>query len=149
MKTAGAVRTWRLTELNTLVNGTTYQFTATATDAANNTSGLSASYAVTIDTAAPAAPAITAIATDSGAVGDHITNDSSLTLSGTAAANSTVEVFQDGVSIGTTTAGAGGTCSPSTPHSRANGTTYQFTATATDAANNTSGLSASYAVTID
>ena len=147
--TAGAGGTWSLADPNTLLNGTTYQFTATATDAANNTSGLSASYAVTIDTAAPAAPAITAITTDSGATGDHITSDTSLTLSGTAEANSTVEVFQNGVSIGTTTASAGGTWSLADPNTLLNGTTYQFTATATDAANNTSGLSASYAVTID
>ncbi len=38
------------------MNGTTYQFTATETDATSNTSVLSASYAATIDTIAPNAP---------------------------------------------------------------------------------------------
>ena len=48
---------------------------------------------VTIDTVAPVAPSITAFSTDSGAVGDGITNDTTLTLTGTAEANSTVKVL--------------------------------------------------------
>src|SRR5439155_14276606 len=64
---------------------------------------------VTVDTAAPAAPVISAIATDSGSSGsDGITNDKTLVISGTAEANSTVQVFKDGVSIGTTTANGSG-----------------------------------------
>src|SRR5665811_136251 len=123
--TASAGGVWSLADPNTLVDGTTYQFTATATDAANNTSTPSTSYAATIDTTAPAAPAITAITTDSGTVGDHITNDTSLTISGTAEANSTVKVFQDGVLIGTTTASAGGVWSLADPNTLVDGTTYQ------------------------
>ena len=43
---------------------------------------------VTIDTVAPAAPIIASFSTDSGTVGDGITNDNTLTLTGTAEANS-------------------------------------------------------------
>ena len=102
-----------------------------------------------LDTTAPAAPSVTGITTDSGTAGDHITNDTSLTISGTAEANSTVTVFQDGVSIGTATADGSGNWSTADSNVLANGTTYQFTATATDAAGNTSVASTSYAATID
>src|SRR4029078_2449654 len=64
-------------------------------------------------------------------------------------ANSTVEVFQDGVSIGTTTADGSGNWSKVDSNVLVNGTTYQFTATQTDVPGNNSGLSASYAATID
>ena len=40
-----------------------------------------------IDTMAPSAPTIASFSTDSGTVGDHITNDNTLTLTGTAEAN--------------------------------------------------------------
>ncbi len=73
--------------------------------APNTTAGEAATatenYTLTVNTP-PVAPVITGFTTDSGTVGDHITNDTSLTINGTAAANSTVTVFQSGVSIGTT-----------------------------------------------
>ncbi|MCA0049371.1 Ig-like domain-containing protein, partial [Mesorhizobium sp. B283B1A] len=139
---------WSRVDSNVLANGTTYQFTATQTDVAGNTSAVSASYAATIDTTA-ATPVITGFTTDSGTVGDHITNDTSLTINGTAEANSTVTVFQNGVSIGTALADGSGNWSRVDSNVLANGTTYQFTATQTDVAGNTSAVSASYAATID
>ena len=42
---------------------------------------------VTVDTVAPVAPIIASFSTDSGTVGDGITNDNTLTLTGTAEAN--------------------------------------------------------------
>ncbi len=56
---------------------------------------------VTVDTVAPAAPTIASFSTDSGTVGDGITNDNTLTLTGTAEANSTVKVFDGATLIGT------------------------------------------------
>ena len=94
-------------------------------------------FTVTEDATAPATPVITSIADDSGASGDHLTNDTSLTISGTAEAGSTVEVFQDGASIGTVVADGGGHWSKADANTLADGTTYQFTAQATDAAGNT------------
>ena len=64
---------------------------------------------VTIDTTAPVAPAITSFSTDSGTVGDHITNDNTPTLTGTAEANSTVKVYDGATLLGSAAAnGSGG-----------------------------------------
>ena len=49
---------------------------------------------------------ITSFSTDSGVAGDHITNDSTLTLTGTAAANATVKVYDGATLLGTATANA-------------------------------------------
>ena len=125
-----------------------HALTARATDAAGNQGPSSAAFHVTIDTSAPGAPAITAFAGDSGTAGDHVTNDKTLTLSGTAEAGNTVEVFRDGVSIGTTVAGVGGDWSLADANLLADGT-YQFTARATDAAGNQGAASAAFQVTID
>lgn len=59
-------------------------------------------------TTAPAAPKIASFSTDSGVAGDHITSDKTLTLAGTAAANSTVKVFDGTTQLGTVTADANG-----------------------------------------
>src|SRR5262249_55594114 len=69
------------TDAGTLGDGS-YQFTATATDAAGNTSDPSDAFALTIDTAVPSAPTIDAVADDSGAAGDGVTSDATPTLSG-------------------------------------------------------------------
>ena len=64
---------------------------------------------VTVDTVAPVAPIIASFSTDSGVVGDHITNDNTLTLTGTAEANSTVKVFDGATLLGSVVAnGSGG-----------------------------------------
>ena len=99
----------------------THSLTATATDAANNTSAASAALNVTVDTAAPGAPAIAAFSTDSGTVGDGITNDNTLTLTGTAEANSTVKVYDGATLLGTVTANGSGAWSYTTA-ALANGT---------------------------
>ena len=125
-----------------------HTLTARATAAAGNQGAASAAFRVTIDTSAPGAPSITAIAGDSGTVGDHVTNDQTLTLSGTAEAGDTVEIFRDGVSIGTTVAGVGGDWSLADVNLLADGT-YQFTARATDGAGNQGAASAAFQVTID
>ncbi len=82
--------------------------TAQATDQAGNTS-LVADASVTIDTTAPIAPAITAIATDSGIAGDFLTNDGTLTINGTGEPLSTILVIVDHVLVGTTTVAGDGT----------------------------------------
>src|SRR5262249_60858997 len=65
-----------------------YQFTATATDTAGNTSDPSDPFALTIDTAVPSAPTIEAVADDTGAAGDGGTSDGTPTLSGAAGGGS-------------------------------------------------------------
>ena len=126
-----------------LANGA-HSLTATASDAASNTGAASTATVVTI--AAPIPPTITSFSTDSGTVGDGITNDTSLALTGTALVNSTVKVFDGSTQIGTTTANASGTWTYTTA-ALANGA-HSLTATATDAAGNTVTSSA-LSVTID
>jgi T5SS/PEP-CTERM-associated repeat protein len=100
-----------------------------------------------LDDTPPDAPVITGFSDDTGEPGDGITGDNTLIIEGTAEAGSTVEIFQDGQSIGTTTANVDGFWSfgPTDPLTNA---TYQFTATATDQAGNTSDASTALEVTI-
>ena len=77
-----------------------HSLTATATDVAGMTSAASAVMNVTVDTTAPVAPSIASFSTDSGTVGDGITNDNTLTLTGTAEANATVKVFDGATLLG-------------------------------------------------
>ncbi len=124
-----------------------HSITAKETDAAGNT-GTSAALSVTIDTTA-AAPVISGFTTDSGTVGDHITNDTTLTINGTAEIGATVTVFRDGVSIGTAVANGSGNWSVADATTLTNATTYQYSAQQTDVAGNTSAVSGNYAATID
>ncbi len=89
--TANGSGAWSYTT-SALANGT-HSLTATATDAAGNTGAASTAMSVTVDTAAPVAPTIASFSNDSGTVGDGITNDNTLTLTGTAEANATVKVY--------------------------------------------------------
>jgi hypothetical protein len=124
-----------------------HSLTATATDASGNTSAASAALVVTIDTMAPVAPTIASFSTDGGTIGDGITNDNTLTLTGTAEANATVKVFDGATQIGTATANGSGAWTYTTA-ALSNGA-HTLTATATDAAGNASPASAALAVTID
>ena len=121
--------------------------TATATDAAGNTGVASSAVGIIVDTTAPVAPTIASFSTDSGTVGDGITNDNTLTLTGTAEANATVKVFDGATLLGSAVANGSGAWSYTTA-ALANGA-HSLTATATDAAGNTGVASAALAVTID
>lgn len=81
---------------------------------------------------ATAAPVVTGVTTDTGASStDGITTDRRLLINGTAAAGSTVEVFKDDVSIGTTTANGSGVWQYDyTGTELGANNTYEFTATA-------------------
>ena len=85
--------------------------------------------------------------TDSGVVGDGITNDNTLTLTGTAEADSTVKVYDGATLLGSAVASGTGAWSYTTA-ALANGG-HSLTATATDAAGNTGVASTALAVTID
>src|SRR6185437_15115427 len=121
---------WSFTT-GTLTSGS-HNFTATDTDGSGSTSGLSSALSVTIDITAPVAPTIASYSTDSGTVGDGITNDNTLTLTGTAEANSTVKVFDGATLLGSATANGAGAWSFTTA-ALTNGL-HSLTAIATDAA---------------
>ena len=116
----------QFTALTFVAGSTTGTFTLSIS-APNTTPGEAATatekYTLTVN-APPAAPVITGFTTDSGTVGDHITNDTSLTINGTAAANSTVTLYQDGVSIGTATVDSSGNWSKADGNTLTNGNTY-------------------------
>jgi hypothetical protein len=92
-------------------------------------------------------PTITSISSDSGTVGNEVTNATHLTLAGMAQPGSTVKVYDGGSQIGTATANASGAWSFTTaPLSNA---THNFTATATDATGNTGSASSPLTVKVD
>jgi VCBS repeat-containing protein len=121
----------------------------TATDASNTF--VSDEFNLTVvDATPPPAPLITGISNDTGVSNtDRITSDTTLILAGTAEANSTVQIFRSNVAIGTATTNASGNWSFDYTNTTLGDSTYNFTATATDAAGNSSVRSASFLVTVD
>ena len=142
--TANGSGAWSYTTA-ALANGS-HSFTATDT-MSGKTSAASSALSVTVDTTAPAKAVISSFSTDSGMVGDGITNDNTLTLTGTAEANSTVKVYDGATLLGTATANGSGAWSYTTA-ALADGA-HSLTATATDAAGNTGAASTALSVTVD
>ncbi|MFM2153715.1 MAG: Leukotoxin, partial [Pseudomonadota bacterium] len=136
---------WSLTA--TALEDGPHVFTATATDASANTSASSEAFTVRVDTAAPAAPAITAFSEDSGVANDARTNDATPTLSGTAEAGAVIELFEGTTSLGQSEADGQGVWSVTT--TALDDGKHVFTAKATDAASNASVVSESFEVTFD
>ncbi|TYL87162.1 Ig-like domain-containing protein, partial [Bradyrhizobium cytisi] len=114
----------------TLVNGT-HAFTGQAVDAAGNVSVTSGALNVTVDTVAPNAPVL---------VSDTLAASNKVVVSGTAEAGSTIKLYEGTTLLGSSVTAANGTWSVTTGSLAAG--THAFTATATDAAGNSSGLSA-------
>ncbi|MGH3033191.1 MAG: Ig-like domain-containing protein [Gaiellaceae bacterium] len=119
----------------------THTFQARATDPAGNTDPSAANHTWTVDLTPPAPPTI-----DSPAEGSTSATGT-IALSGTAEPGSTVEVFEGATSTGSTTAGPDGAWS-STLSSVPDGS-HSYTATARDAAGNTSLLSSARTVIVD
>ena len=119
-------------------------FTLTATDAALNTSAKSGALVITLDTAAPAdttAPAIPVFTNSTTTV-----DSSPVILAGTAEADSTVELFNNGTSVTTVTATSGNfEFAGVVLDEGRNG----FTIAATDASSNTSAKSGALVITLD
>jgi hypothetical protein len=99
------------------------------------------------DTTPPAAPTIASFTPDTGTVGDQITTANVLTLSGTAEAGNIVKLFDGSTQIGTTRANASGNWTYATAELPEG--THSFTATATDAAGNSSSGSSPLNVKVD
>lgn len=104
------------------------------------------------DTRVPDAPGITSVLDNQGLytgnlTNGQLTNDATPTLSGTAQANATVTIYNNGAVLGTTTANAAGLWT-FTPAGNMTEGTHAFTATATNA-NGTGSPSSSFSVNID
>jgi len=155
---------WSFDYTDTILADGDYVITATATDAAGNVSAESADFDLTIDTTDPDAPVVTGISDDTGSSAtDGITSDDDLIISGTAEADSSVDVFVDGVFLGTVLANGDGNWSivfndlPAPPPlgsgsefvSHLPEGDYDITAQSTDDAGNVSALSAVFTVTVD
>ena len=95
---------------------------------------------------APGAPTIASFSTDSGVAGDKVTNDNTLTLTGSAAANSTVKVFDGSTQIGSATANGSGAWTYTTPGLSDGNHSLKATATT---GSGTSAASSALAVKID
>ncbi|ABE63773.1 hypothetical protein Nham_3027 [Nitrobacter hamburgensis X14] len=146
---ADASGNWSV-QTSSLSSGT-HVLTATATDAAGNTSPQSLPFDPVIEKPAPtpplSAPKILSVSEDTGVAGDLVTSDNTLTLEGTAAANSTVKVFDGTTQIGTATANDKGAWSFTT--ATLTDGKHNLTAKAMDASGQTSAASSALGVTID
>jgi hypothetical protein len=136
---------WTITSA-ALKNGS-HNLTATATDVAGNTSPMSKPLDPVVGPDAPDAPMIGSLSRDTGKKGDGITRDNTLTLTGTADANSTVQVFDGDTQIGTATSDGSGTWKYTTA-ALADGE-HSLTAKEVDASGQAGPASLPAAVTID
>ncbi|WP_313028949.1 Ig-like domain-containing protein [Massilia alkalitolerans] len=107
--TADAAGAWSIASILPLEDGV-HALTVVQRDRAGNTSAASSVLTLTIDTAIPVAPAAPVLdaGSDSGTPGDGITSDNSPTLSGSAEAHATVEIYDGGALLGTAVANASG-----------------------------------------
>jgi hypothetical protein len=116
-----------------------HEITATGTDVAGNTSS-SAGLTVTIDTIDPTAPAFDlATASDTGVLGDHLTEEQFVTFSGTTEADASLSVLGSAV-----TAVAAGDGTFSLAGVELSFGAADYTIIATDAAGNTSQTTESF-----
>jgi len=146
--TADGAGNWSITS-STLGAGS-HTLTVKQTDAAGNVSPAGSGLAVVIDTgaSAPATPAL-ASASDSATLGDHITNDATPTITGTAEANASVTLYDTDGSTVLGTASADGSGAWSITASTLGDGAHTLTVKQTDPAGNVSAASTGLALTID
>lgn len=146
--TADSSGNWSITS-STLSTGS-HTLKIKQTDAAGNVSFASSGLAVVIDTsaAAPGTPALSN-ASDSGVLGDHITNHATPTITGTAEANASVTLYDtDGTTVlGTATATSTGAWS--IVSSTLSEGSHTLTVVQTDIAGNVSPASSGLTLIID
>ena len=154
----GSWTTAALTAANvTTLAGDNHPLRITATQTLPSGGGVSSvTRTIAVDTVAPLAPsapslvadASTAVASDSGVVGDNITSVTTPTFSGRANPGATVTLYQGSTQIGTGTADAS-TGVWTIKSSALTANVYSITAKQADAAGNLSAASNALAVTID
>ncbi len=128
-----------------------HTLTVKQSDAAGNVSSASSGLAVVIDTIAPSAPGtpVLSAASDSGTLGDNLTNVATAVITGTGEANAKIKLYDtDGTTLlGTTTADGSGNWSITS--SKLSDGTHTLTTKQTDAAGNVSSASNSLSLDID
>ncbi len=123
----------------------------TLTDVGGNSGGIVSDNSATLDQTAPVAPSTPDLVagSDTGTSdSDNITSDNTPTFTGTAEANSSVELFADLTSIGTTTADGAGNWSLTAVSALADAV-YSINAISTDLAGNEGPASGDLEITID
>ena len=130
-----------------------HSLTATATDAAGNSSPATTPVTFTVDTTAPAVVSGLVVTDDAGnstgaLTSGATTDDSTPTLSGTAEAGSIVKVYDGTTLLGSASVGTDGNWN-FTPASPLTNGQHNLTTTVTDAAGNVSPASPAFTVNID
>ena len=147
-----ALGSWTFTPGSNLSDGQ-HAIVFNATDPAGNVSSTTAPFNLTVDTIVPSAPVIATAADNVGSIQTPLssgqsTDDTTPTLNGTAEANATITVYENGLPVGTAQADGTGAWSftPSTPLSSGS---HTWTATATDAAGNVGPASPGFTLIVD
>ncbi|HCS0703105.1 TPA: BapA prefix-like domain-containing protein [Salmonella enterica subsp. enterica serovar Typhi] len=143
---------WRFTP-NTPLESNAHIFTAVATDPAGNSGQLSDGFTLNIDAQAPDVPVITSVIDDNNqptvpVLPGQSTDDRQPILNGTGEPGATITIFDNGTPLGTAQVGENGSWS-FTPSTSLGAGVWNLTATATDAAGNTSAASEIRSFTID
>ncbi len=126
-----------------------FNLTVQVTDNGSPVLSRSATVTINLINVVEQAPVIAGISNDTGTLGDGLTSDRTLVVSGTAEPGMTITVYRGGSQIGTTTAGGSGAWTfDYTGTSLADGE-YAFTATAKDSFSNVSDQSVPCTVTVD
>ncbi|AIM61245.1 hypothetical protein IX49_12195 [Cellulophaga lytica] len=128
---------------------TTIDANLTTTDSAGNNNTVAATKLYNVETATIATPVISSSSIDTNIPDDAITSDNTLSIFGTSEPNRIIDIYIDGVIIGTTTANATGNWTLDHSATILPDGNYDITAVASDAFGNISFSSAAYPIVID
>ncbi|MES0283995.1 Ig-like domain repeat protein, partial [Citrobacter sedlakii] len=138
--------TWSFTPAPALSEGS-HTLSVTASDPLGNTSTNSAAIVITVDTTAPATPALTVVDGDDAPLSNgQATNETQPVLSGTGVNGERVTIYDKGVEVATVTIADGAWEYPSAVLGEGE---HVFTITVTDAAGNVSAPSAPTGIVVD
>ncbi|KNC90635.1 hypothetical protein GM30_02350 [Trabulsiella odontotermitis] len=143
---------WTFTPLTALTDAT-YDFTVTVKNTAGQESEKSPSFSIEIDATAPAAVTDLTITDDVGTItgpltNNAITDDNKPTFAGKAEPDSTVNILDNGVVIGSAAVDSYGNWTWTPATALADGA-HQFTTTVTDSVGNTGAPTSPVNVTVD
>jgi uncharacterized repeat protein (TIGR03803 family) len=134
-------------QVGALANGA-HSYAVTATDAAGNVSAMSAALSFTVQTGAPSQPAAPSDAAVSNGYVNAAHDTADQTIGGTTEAGASVAVYDNGTQVATVTADNTGAWSYQVG-ALADGSVHSYAVTATNAAGNTSPMSAALSFKVD
>ena len=149
-ESTGAGGTLKITDPGPLTSGK-YTYTAVLVPAGGAASPPGPALVITVDTSIPTTPSSLTLdpSTDSGVKGDNITNSTSPEIDvSSIVAGATVNLIRNGAIVATLTSPTGGTVAITDPGPLFSGL-YDYTATQTSVAGNTSAISLTLPITID